>query len=79
MSRREDISDLLQMNEYIDLIIPRGSAKLVKNIKESSQNIPVLGHSEGICHVYVDENVDPEMAIRIGEFIECRQNVCLYW
>jgi len=65
VSRREDISDLLQMSDYIDLVIPRGSKQLVQQIQEDSQHIPVLGHSEGICHVYLDENCDPEMATRI--------------
>lgn len=65
VSRREDISDLLAMSEYIDLVIPRGSKQLVQQIQASSQQIPVLGHSEGICHVYIDEHCDPEMAVRI--------------
>lgn len=65
VSRREDIADLLQMSDYIDLVIPRGSAQLVQKIQEASHNIPVLGHSEGVCHVYIDENVEPEMAMRI--------------
>ncbi|KAL8622653.1 hypothetical protein ACOMHN_009287 [Nucella lapillus] len=65
VSRREDIADLLQMHEYLDLVIPRGSAQLVRQIQTESQHIPVLGHSEGICHVFVDEDVHPEMAMRI--------------
>ncbi|KAK7109297.1 delta-1-pyrroline-5-carboxylate synthase-like isoform X2 [Littorina saxatilis] len=65
VSRREDINDLLHMHEYIDLVIPRGSKQLVHQIQESSQHIPVLGHSEGICHVYIDEDIDPDVAFRI--------------
>lgn len=65
VSRREDIADLLHLNEYIDLVIPRGSAELVQRIQDASQHIPVLGHSEGICHVFIDEDVDPETAMRI--------------
>ena len=47
VSTREEISDLLSLDNYIDLIIPRGSNTLVKSIQEKSKNIPVLGHSEG--------------------------------
>ena len=65
VSGREAVGDLLKMDEYIDLIIPRGSGELVKSIKEQSKMIPVLGHAEGVCHVYVDVFADPEKAIKI--------------
>ncbi|GCE97564.1 glutamate-5-semialdehyde dehydrogenase [Zygosaccharomyces mellis] len=61
---REDVSDLLSQDEYIDLVVPRGSNALVKNIK-SSTKIPVLGHADGICSVYLDEDADLEKAKRI--------------
>ena len=67
ISTRDEISELLAMDKHIDLIIPRGSNELVKSIQEQSQNIPVLGHAEGICHVYVDKNADLSKALKIGE------------
>ena len=65
VSTREAIGDLLKMDQYIDLIIPRGSGDLVKSIKEQSKLIPVLGHAEGICHVYLDKHADLDKAVRI--------------
>ena len=61
---REAVTDLLELDDYIDLVIPRGSADLVRSIKSSSR-IPVLGHADGICHVFVDAAADPEMAVRV--------------
>jgi delta-1-pyrroline-5-carboxylate synthetase len=69
VSRREDIEDLLTLDQYIDLVIPRGSTDLVKSIQSKSAHIPVLGHSEGICHVFVDEQCDQEKALRIGMWL----------
>ena len=57
METREDISEILKMDEYIDLLIPRGSYGFVKYI-QSNTHIPVLGHSAGICHIYVDSDAD---------------------
>merc|ERR1719510_2446494 len=65
VSGREAVGDLLKMDEYIDLIIPRGSGELVKHIKEQSKMIPVLGHAEGVCHVYIDSFADVEKAVKI--------------
>lgn len=61
VTSREEIPDLLKLDDVIDLVIPRGSNKLVSEIKESTK-IPVLGHADGICHVYVDKSADMEMA-----------------
>ena len=61
---REDIKTLLSMDKYVDLVIPRGGADLVKYCKANT-SIPVLGHADGICSVYVDKDADVEMAKRI--------------
>ncbi|AQZ12107.1 PRO2 (YOR323C) [Zygosaccharomyces parabailii] len=62
---REDVSDLLGQDEYIDLVVPRGSNALVRNIK-SSTKIPVLGHADGICSIYLDAEADLDKAKRIA-------------
>lgn len=71
VSRREDIYDLLQLDSYIDLVIPRGSAEMIADIQRKSKSIPVLGHSEGVCHVYVDKDADLSKALEIGKFFFC--------
>eukprot|EP00250_Pteridium_aquilinum_P012579 c20812_g2_i1 orf=390-2600(-) len=64
ITSRDDISDLLKLDDVIDLVIPRGSNKLVSQIKESTK-IPVLGHADGVCHVFVDKYADLKKAERI--------------
>nr|AEV46825.1 delta-1-pyrroline-5-carboxylate synthetase [Boehmeria nivea] len=64
VTTREGIPDLLKLDDVIDLVIPRGSNKLVSQIK-SSTKIPVLGHADGICHVYVDKSAKMDVAKRI--------------
>ncbi|XP_053669219.1 delta-1-pyrroline-5-carboxylate synthase [Anopheles marshallii] len=71
VSTREEISDLLSMDEHIDLIIPRGSSELVRSIQEKAQHIPVMGHAEGICHVYVDREADLDKALKIIRDSKC--------
>ncbi|MDD3419303.1 MAG: glutamate-5-semialdehyde dehydrogenase [Candidatus Gastranaerophilales bacterium] len=61
---REDVKELLSMEKYVDLIIPRGGNALVKFIKENTK-IPVLGHANGICHIYIEESADLKMATDI--------------
>ena len=61
---RDDVTEMLKADKYIDLIIPRGGNKLVQFIKGNTK-IPVLGHADGICHIYVDESADIELAKRV--------------
>ena len=62
---RDEISSLLAMDQYIDLVIPRGSNELVRNIQNNTR-IPVMGHADGLCNVYVDETADVETALRVA-------------
>ncbi len=64
LEAREDVKQLLEMGDLIDLIVPRGSNNFVKYI-QSNTSIPVLGHSDGVCHVYVDKNADVGMAVEV--------------
>ena len=61
---RAEVPTLLQLDNVLDLVIPRGSGKLVNYIKKNTR-IPVMGHSDGICHVYVDEEADVAKALKI--------------
>lgn len=65
LETREDVAAMLKQDAFIDLIIPRGSNAFVRYIMENSR-IPVLGHSDGICHVYVDAAADLEMALKVA-------------
>ena len=62
MEGRDEVNEMLLLDEYVDLIIPRGSNEFVRYIMDHSK-IPVMGHADGICHAYVDASADLEMAI----------------
>lgn len=64
LETRADVNEMLKMDEHIDLIIPRGSNDFVRYIMDNSR-IPVLGHADGICHCYVHEEADIDIAVRI--------------
>jgi glutamate-5-semialdehyde dehydrogenase len=61
---RADVMELLTLDRDVDLIVPRGSQAFVRLIAQKSR-IPVLGHGEGICHVYIDREADLQKALRI--------------
>ena len=64
LESREDVSALLKLEGLVDLIIPRGSNEFVRHIMNNT-SIPVMGHADGICHMYVAEDADHEMAVRL--------------
>jgi glutamate-5-semialdehyde dehydrogenase len=61
---RETAARLLRLNEYLDVLIPRGGAGLIQSVVENA-SVPVLETGVGNCHVYIDESADPQMAINI--------------
>uniref|UniRef100_A0AAQ5XDF7 Delta-1-pyrroline-5-carboxylate synthase n=1 Tax=Amphiprion ocellaris TaxID=80972 RepID=A0AAQ5XDF7_AMPOC len=71
VSTREEVEDLCRLDKMIDLIIPRGSSQLVRDIQRAAKGIPVLGHSEGICHVYVDADASVDKVIKIVRDSKC--------
>ncbi|MGE5844354.1 MAG: glutamate-5-semialdehyde dehydrogenase [Syntrophaceae bacterium] len=64
MVDREAVNMMLQLDEYIDLIIPRGGEDLIRAVVSQSR-IPVIKHYKGVCHVFVDADADLDMAVRI--------------
>jgi glutamate-5-semialdehyde dehydrogenase len=64
LESRDEVNEMLKLDKYVDLIIPRGSNEFVRYIMDNSR-IPVLGHADGICHCYVDEKADLAKAVDI--------------
>ncbi|NJK47832.1 glutamate-5-semialdehyde dehydrogenase [Candidatus Gracilibacteria bacterium] len=64
LTTREEIRSLLDLDKYVDLIIPRGSNEFVRYVQENTR-IPVLGHADGICHLYIDKAANIDKAIEI--------------
>jgi glutamate-5-semialdehyde dehydrogenase len=71
LETRSDVAAMLDLDDAIDLIIPRGSNAFVRHIMENT-HIPVLGHADGICHVFVDSQADLDMAVRISVDSKCQ-------
>ena len=65
LEAREDVQSILDMHDCIDLIIPRGGNELVQHIMANTK-IPVMGHADGICHVYIDKDADIGKATQIS-------------
>lgn len=64
LETRSDVNEMLGMDQYIDLVIPRGSNEFVRYIMDNSK-IPVMGHADGICHCFIDQEADINMAVKI--------------
>jgi len=73
---RAAVGQLLSMNEYVDIIVPRGGKDLIERVMRESR-IPMIKHLDGVCHVYIDESADPDKAIRIADNAKTqRYGVC---
>ena len=71
LETRQDVAEMLALDEHIDLIIPRGSNEFVRYIMNNT-NVPVLGHADGICHVYIDADAEMDMAVDIAVDSKCQ-------
>lgn len=69
---RKAVGIMLKMDKYIDLIIPRGGESLIRAVVEQS-TIPVIKHYKGVCHLYVDEECDIDMAVSVVENAKCQR------
>ncbi len=65
LTTREETLELLKLDKYVDLIIPRGSNAFVRFVQENTR-IPVLGHADGVCHLYIDADADIDKAVALA-------------
>ncbi|HYR34452.1 MAG TPA: glutamate-5-semialdehyde dehydrogenase [Burkholderiales bacterium] len=63
---RAAVGALIKLREYVDIIVPRGGKELIERLSRESQ-IPMIKHLDGVCHVYIDDQAEPEMAVRIAD------------
>ena len=63
---RAAVGELITLREYIDIVVPRGGKDLIERLARESR-IPMIKHLDGVCHVYIDEAADPDMAVRIAD------------
>ena len=63
---RAAVGELITMTQYVDILVPRGGKELIQRLERESR-IPMIKHLDGVCHVYIDDSADPEMAVRIAD------------
>jgi glutamate-5-semialdehyde dehydrogenase len=63
---RAAVGELIRLTEYVDIIVPRGGKELIERLERESR-IPMIKHLDGVCHVYVDDRADADMAVRIAD------------
>ena len=63
---RAAVGELITMAQYVDVIVPRGGKSLIARISAEAR-VPVIKHLDGVCHVYIDDEADPEKAIRVAD------------
>jgi glutamate-5-semialdehyde dehydrogenase len=63
---RAAVGELVRLTEYVDIVVPRGGKELIERLERESR-IPMIKHLDGVCHVYVDDRADLEMAVRIAD------------
>jgi glutamate-5-semialdehyde dehydrogenase len=63
---RAAVGELITMREYVDIIVPRGGKELIERLARESR-IPMIKHLDGVCHVYIDDSAEPDMAVRIAD------------
>jgi glutamate-5-semialdehyde dehydrogenase len=63
---RAAVGELITMTQHVDIIVPRGGKELIERLQRESR-IPMIKHLDGVCHVYVDDSADPDMAVRIAD------------
>ncbi len=66
LTDRAAVGELVAMPEFVDIIVPRGGKELIARLARESR-IPMIKHLDGVCHVYIDEAADPDMAVRIAD------------
>jgi glutamate-5-semialdehyde dehydrogenase len=66
LADRAAVGELIAMPEFVDIIVPRGGKELIARLARESR-IPMIKHLDGVCHVYIDDRADPEMAVRIAD------------